>query len=101
MDTFRSRWIIQSRYLRRKNTAGVQETFGLNSSFATNWPVGHFGKVVVQYYAGWVEYLPPLFGGLAQLAHSGPAGDLQALNGARSFFFRPAQNGRFIGYTGV
>jgi hypothetical protein len=68
----------------------VQETLATNSSFATNRPVGHFGKVVVEYYAAGVSYSPPFLAELALPAHAGPVGGLKAINGAQSFFLLPS-----------
>jgi hypothetical protein len=87
--------------LRQGTDDGVQETLATNSSFATIRPVVHFGKIIEDYFAGGVSYLPPFLRELARLAHAGPAGDIQALNGAQSFFCCLAQNSRFIGYTEV
>ena len=47
--------ITQSRDLRQGKTDGAQEICGANSWFATNWLIGHFGKVMQDYLTGEVK----------------------------------------------
>ena len=49
--------ITQSRDLRQRKTDGVQEICGANSWFATNWLIGHYGKVMQDYFAGEVKII--------------------------------------------